>query len=154
MTLIVVLFIVGVLLLSVEIIVPGGILGVMGGVALLAGCVLSFQRFGATGGWFSVLAAVVLVTTSMVIEFMVLPRTPWGKKMFLQTQITGSSQSTPVDLSLVGQAAVAVTTLAPSGYVTVAGRQHEAFSRSGYVAAGTPLRVTAVENFRLVVSTE
>ncbi len=154
MTLVATLFIVGLILLSFEIIVPGGILGVMGGVALLGGCVVSFQHFGATGGWLTVLAAVVLVGLMLAIEFVVLPRTPWGKKMFLRAQVTGSSQRTPNEGSLLGQSAVAVTTLAPSGYVTVGGRQHEAFCRSGYVAAGTTLRVTAVENFRLVVSTE
>jgi membrane-bound ClpP family serine protease len=44
-----------------------------------------------------------------------------------------------------------VTTLAPTGIVECEGRRYEAFSRSGLIAAGAPVEVTAVETFRILV---
>lgn len=153
MTLIAILFVVGLILLAVEVIVPGGLLGVLGGVSLIAGCVLAFLNFGSRGGVVAVAVAVTLTALLLVIEFLVLPKTRLGKKMFLRAQIAGTSQPMPGTVDLIGQAAVAATTLAPSGYVQVAGKRYEAFCRSGFVEAGATLKVVAMDNFRLIVST-
>lgn len=152
MTLLAVLFTVGVLLLGFEIIVPGGFLGVLGGLALLGGCVLSFVQLGSSGGLAATGLALVLAGIVVALEFFVLPRTSWGKRMFLRAKVSGNSQPMPGGVELVGKAAVAATTLAPSGYVMVDGKRFEAFCRSGFAEAGTSLNIVAVENFRLIVS--
>jgi membrane-bound ClpP family serine protease len=53
---------------------------------------------------------------------------------------------------VVGKAAEAVTTLAPSGYVLVEGRRYEAFCRSGHAPKGAALRVIGIDNFRVIVT--
>jgi membrane-bound ClpP family serine protease len=53
---------------------------------------------------------------------------------------------------VIGQVATALTTLAPSGFVSIAGKRYEAFCRSGLVARGAQLTVVGVDNFRLIVS--
>ena len=50
MTSILLLFVVGLLLLGFEVIVPGGILGVIGGLAMLGGCAIAFDEYGVLGG--------------------------------------------------------------------------------------------------------
>jgi membrane-bound serine protease (ClpP class) len=68
---------------------------------------------------------------------------------------TVSSQSQPAIADravVVGREAVAVTTLAPSGYVELDGRRYEAFCQSGMATAGARLRVVDVDTFRLVVN--
>ena len=75
--------------------------------------------------------------------------------MFLRNRITGtagSAERAAVEAALVGREAVAVTTLAPSGYVTIDGKRHEAFCRSGFAESGTMLKVVGKEAFRLIVS--
>ena len=40
----------------------------------------------------------------------------------------------------------------PFGYINVQGRRYEAFSQSGYLAKGVTVRVTGLDNFRLIVT--
>lgn len=152
MTWIVLLFAAGLLLLLTEVLVPGGILGAIGGVLLLAGSLLSFATFGTTGGIVAVAAATVLVLLAFYLEFRILPRTAAGKRAFLSHEITATASTYgPEALQLVGSAATAATTLAPSGYITVNQQRYEAFCQTGFASAGTPLTVISADNFRLVV---
>ena len=45
-----------------------------------------------------------------------------------------------------------ITPLSPSGYVSLKGRRYEAFSQSGYLEKGVAVRVTGLDNFRLIVT--
>jgi membrane-bound ClpP family serine protease len=152
MTLIIALFIVGALLLATEVFVPGGILGILGAVSLVAGVVLAFIEKGVVGGWIAIGAAVVLVVLMLWFEIKVLPKTALGRRLFLSASIDGASQQ-PLAArdTVVGQEALADTMLAPSGYVVVGGKRYEAYSRSGLIAKGEALRVVGLDNFRLIV---
>ena len=46
MTLIILLFSIGIILIAAEVIVPGGILGSIGAILFFAGCVLTFLEYG------------------------------------------------------------------------------------------------------------
>jgi membrane-bound serine protease (ClpP class) len=152
MSTIVALFIAGAVLLAAEVFVPGAVLGVFAALALLAGVVLSFVEYGSQGGWMAVAAALALVGVTLWFEFKILPKTAWGRRLFLKAEITGKSQAPLAERDVVvGQAGVADTTLAPSGYVTVAGKRYEAYSRSGLIAKGEALSVVGLDNFRLIV---
>lgn len=152
MSAIAILFAAGAMLLAAEVFVPGAVLGIFAAIALLAGVVLAFVDHGAFGGWLALGAALALAGLTLWFEFFLLPKTRLGKKLFLNAQIAGASQP-PVAArdAVVGRDGVADTTLAPSGYVIVDGRRYEAFSRSGLVAKGEPLRVVGLDNFRLIV---
>lgn len=153
MTLIVLLFILGVLFLAVEVIVPGGILGSLGGLMLFGGCVMAFIDYGTGGGLIAVLVAVALTISALFIEFRVLPRTAVGKRAFLTSEITAvTSPFGAAEQELVGKSGEALTMLSPSGYVIIQGKRYEAFCQSGQIAAGTALEVIGVDNFRLIVS--
>jgi membrane-bound serine protease (ClpP class) len=150
---IIILFIIGILLVAVEILVPGGLLGVLGGGALLAGVVTSFARFGMTGGMIATILAVVIGGITLYLEFVFLPKTKLARALSMSETVTGRSQPEIANrLAIIGHEAVAVTTLAPTGYVEVDGRRYEAFCQSGMAGAGARLRVVEVETFRLVVT--
>ena len=152
MSTLVILFIVGAMLLAAEVFVPGGILGIIAGVALLAGVILAFVEHGSGGGWLAVAAAIGLVVFTLWIEFVILPKTRIGRRLFLEAEIKAASQPELAERDeVVGQPGVANTTLAPSGYVTVAGKRYEAYSRSGLIAKGESLEVVGLDNFRLIV---
>lgn len=152
MSALVMLFIVGAMLLAAEVLVPGGILGIAAGLALLAGVVLAFVEHGSTGGWTAVAAALGLVAVTLWLEFWLLPKTALGRRLFLDAEITEASQPPVAERDVVvGQIGVADTALAPTGYVSVAGKRYEAYSRSGYIAKGEALRVVELDNFRLIV---
>ena len=153
MNTIIVLFVVGFVLLAFEVIVPGAILGIFGGLALLGGVVIAFMDYGTAGGGIALAAAAGLAGLMFYIEFGILPKTPWGRRMFLHSEIGGTSQPPPADeASVLGRAGEAVTTLSPSGYILIDGRRYEAFSRSGQLPKGAEVRVVGLDNFRLIVT--
>ncbi len=153
MNAIILLFLIGLILLGFEVFVPGGILGVLGGLAMIAGVVLSFLDYGQSGGWTALGVASLAVGGLLFFEFRVLPRTRLGRRLFLDSSIKGTSQPAVAEsASVVGHAGETLTPLSPSGYVDIDGRRYEAFSRSGYVPKGTTVRVVGVDNFRLIVS--
>lgn len=151
MTLIIVLFAIGIFLLALEVIVPGGVLGIVGGLSLLGGVLVAFDRFGPGGGAWALAAGLLVTAIALYLEFVLLPRSRLAKALSLTATVEGRSQPPVAHASLTGRTGVAVTTLAPTGVVECEGRRYEAFSRSGLIAAGAPVQVTAVETFRILV---
>ena len=79
----------GLLLLGVEIFVPGGVLGMIGGLALMAAMVVGFhpEVFGVEGGLISAIL-IVLVTAAYVFVIMkFLPKSPIGRLLTLQSMV-------------------------------------------------------------------
>lgn len=153
MTAILLLFIIGTVLLAGEVFLPGGIAGVLGGIALLAGCWLAFADFGMSIGVVATLAAFGLVGLALYLELVWLPRTRVGRDLIVQSAHNTQSQPPPaIAADVVGKPAVALTTLAPSGYVSVDGKRYEAFCRSGHANRGANLAVVGMDNFQLIVS--
>ncbi|MFT3784018.1 MAG: NfeD family protein [Nibricoccus sp.] len=149
----VIAFAVGILLLAAEIVVPGAILGVIGGVVMFVGVLLAFGTLGAGGGVIATLIAVLALGATVYLELVWLPKSRFARSLSASTTIHATSQPALANVSdVVGREAVAQTILAPSGYVTVEGRRYEAYSQSGHVPAGARLRVVGLDNFRLIVS--
>jgi membrane-bound ClpP family serine protease len=153
MTLIILLFVIGILLIAVEVIVPGGILGSMGALTMFGGCVMAFLEYGTAGGILAFIAALVIGGLAIFLEFRILPKTKLGKRAFLTHEITAVSAAFGKEaLELVGKSAEALTMLSPSGYIRVDGRRYEAFCQSGQVPAGSALEIIGADNFRLIVA--
>ncbi len=153
MTAILLLFLIGMLFLAAEVLVPGGILGTAGGVLLFAGCIVAFLKYDTGGGLLAVGAAILLAFVTFFIEFRVLPRTAIGKRAFLNREITAASPPVGAEAGeLVGKRAEALTMLSPTGYVLIDGRRYEAFCQSGQAPAGSRLKVTGADNFRIIVT--
>jgi membrane-bound ClpP family serine protease len=152
MTAIVLLFVTGSLLLAAEVMLPGGIVGIVGGAALLVGSILAYFEFGMTVGSVATIAALLLVGAMLYVELVWLPRTKVGRAMVVDATIGGQSQPPPATAEVIGQVATALTTLAPSGFVEIGGKRYEAYCRSGLVNRGTQLTVVGLDNFRLIVT--
>ena len=153
MTMLVLLFAIGILLILAEVIVPGGILGTIGGLMMFAGCVLAFIDYGSLGGLVAVAVALFLGGAALYLEFRYLPKTKIGKRAFLHAEIEGVSAAFGKEaLDLVGKSAEAVTLLSPSGYILVDGHRYEAFCQSGQAPVGSFLEIIGADNFRLIVT--
>lgn len=152
-TTIVVLFVIGLIFLGFEVIVPGAIMGVAAGLFLFAGVIVAYFEHGAEGGLLALGVATTAVVALLYFEFRILPRTRIGRRMFLEKSIDGASQPPIAERAdaVVGREAVALTALAPTGVVEVNGRRYEARCDSGFASEGARLRVVRVETFQLVV---
>lgn len=153
MTLLLLLFSIGLLLLAVEVIVPGGIFGTVGGLSLLAASVVASFEFGPFGGVIALLASILLSVSTLIATLWVMRHSGIGRRAFLLTEITSTSSTFAREAeSLIGKPARAITILSPGGLVRVGEKSYEAFCQSGQVPAGTSLEVIGSDAFRLIVS--
>ena len=153
MNAILILFLLGVILLAGEVFMPGAIMGIFGAICMLAGCVLSFVELGTAGGMIASVVALALLGLTLYVELVWLPKTRLGRNLVVQSTVDATSQPPLADKgNILGKPAEAMTALVPSGYVLVDGRRYEAFSQSGHVTKGTTVRVTGLDNFRLIVT--
>lgn len=153
MSLVIVLFVLGVILLALEIIVPGAVLGSVGALLMLGGVVAAFLNLGGTGGMIATIAALLLLGATFYLEMVWLPRSRMAKNLSADTTIDSVSQPPLAQATdVVGCDAVALSILAPTGFVRVNGQRYEASCRSGYAAAGETLKVVGLDAFRLIVT--
>lgn len=153
MTAIIILFVAGILLLALEVFVPGAVLGILGAILIIAGVSVAFGVYGATGGFIALATGVALLALTLYLEFVVLPKSRLARTFSMTATVEGTSQAPVAALAeVLEQVGETATPLSPSGYVTVKGRRYEAFSQSGYLAKGVAVRVTGLDNFRLLVT--
>ena len=153
MTAIVILFLAGILLLAIEVFVPGMIIGIVGGISILAGVITAFSLYGSSGGMIALACGSVLLGVTLYIEFVILPKSKLARKLSMKATVDGTSQPAVADLaSVLDQQGETATPLSPSGYISLQGRRYEAFSQSGYLPKGVSVRVTGLDNFRLIVT--
>jgi membrane-bound ClpP family serine protease len=153
MTLIFWLFSIGILCIALEVIVPGGIIGAIGGLLMFGGCLAAFMNYGTSIGLVAVAVALAFTILVLFLEFRILPKTKIGKRAFLTAEITGVSAALGKEAQeLIGKSAVALTLLSPSGYIQVDGQRYEAFCQSGQAPVGAAIKIIGADNFRLIVT--
>lgn len=149
---VVILFAVGIVLIVSEFIVPGGVLGVLGGILLIISCVLGWIWYPSYG-IFIVLGEVVGLCIGVVLGLYLMANTRLAGGLYMnESQQKELGYSSPhEDPALVGQEGTVYSPLRPAGTVMVDGRRVNAVSDGTYIDKGTPIRVIEVEGHRVVV---
>ena len=159
----VMLFLAGVLCVAAEILVlPGfGVLGLGGGLLVIASIVLASQSFVLpTNDWqirqmrwslLGILGAVVGVAGLGVALRRWLPRTPVLRHVLLEPPPEESAIDDDALADLVGAEGTTTTRLAPCGKALVAGAVHDVTTEGALVEPGTAVRVVEVRGGRVTV---
>jgi len=159
------LFVIGVILVLVEIFVfPGfGVTGIGGVILMLTGLVLSllsnvnFDFQGVSGGEAGSAIMVVLTGTILGMASMIWLSSRIGTKgMFQRVALTADLENTfssPILTGLIGKTGTALTVLRPSGKVLIDGEVYDGVSESGFIEKGTTVRVVRFENAQVYVET-
>lgn len=150
MSLIITLLVATFVLVAFEVILPGGILGVIAVICLIAATIITFMDYGIWAAAATFAGSGVGLIILVVIEFKLLANTSVGNAFFLKETITGRS-SPEIKESLVGKAGMALTRLNPSGKVQVEGKTYEANSQDGYIDAEQTVTVVAQNNSKLMI---
>lgn len=151
MSTIITLLLLALLLFFFEIVVPGGILAIMGACLVLAACVVAFTTYGAMEALAIFVGSLIVSLLLLFIELKILPKTKYGKRLFLLREQKASSLSPQAGQEIIGQHGETITTMAPTGMVLISGEKYEAFSQSGLLEKGTPVAVVKQDSFRLIV---
>ena len=150
------LLMLGLGLVMLEIFVPsGGILGVLATISVLVSISMAFYHHGPRAGFVFVLVTMVAVPATLILAFKLLPQTPVGRQLLLQTP--SEADVLPDDdhrrqlRALLGQVGRAKSLMLPSGAVEVGGLTVDALSEGLAIEPGTSVRVVAVHGPRVVV---
>lgn len=135
-TTIILLVVFGILALIAEMVLPGGILGVAGGLCLLSAAVMSYAEWGFAVG--SVVSIGLFVLSLLIFQFWmkyfhVLPGT---RKLVLRGSIDqGDAQ--PDQSPLQGRRGAAITDIAPSGKASVDDQRFDVVAESLAIPRGS-----------------
>lgn len=147
---VVVLVAAGMLLVLAEVVLPGGVVGILGFVCMAAGSWIAFNRFGSSTGMAVVGLSIAGGLTALYLAYRVLPGTGLGKKLYLAT----ASQKNEPDKNvrqLTGTQGVCESDLRPAGIAVFGDNRVDVVSRGEFIQSGTAVKVVEVTGNRVVV---
>ena len=138
------------ILFFLELFAPGGILGLIGVISLVAASIMAYETMGILGSAGILLGGVLIGLALFFIEIKLLKNSPFRKDF--QHDNCQIAQTNPVGRAeLVGQKGIALTTMAPSGKVNVENEVFEAASNSGLIKKNATVEVVRSEHLKLIV---
>ncbi len=144
---------VGIVLLLVELVVPGfGVSGILGLIALVAAVIL--QIGNPTGMMFVIAIALFVVAAVVLIIYRSVIKGRLGRsRIILQEQIDGESNelSDAQQQALVGKSGVTLSPLRPSGIALVEGRRLNVMTDGEFVDKDMPVTVVQSAGLRILV---
>jgi membrane-bound serine protease (ClpP class) len=139
------------MLVGAEVFVPGGVMGTIGGLCLVAAVGVSFKVFGPQIGSLIAFATVILMGIVMYLWIRIFPKTKMGRKMTVSHSEADYRAPDGSLAGLMGRTGVAVTPLRPGGFALIDGRRVDVISDVGMLESGAEVRVVRVDGFRVLV---
>ncbi len=140
----------GSLLFGAEVFVPGGILGIIGGIALITAAISGFYAFPDYGTYIAVAIALIAVS-SIMLWIRIWPHTPYGKRMLVNNNLEGAKASQDGLDALLGCTGVTDTPLRPGGFAVIGDERVDVITSGEMINDDTPIRVIRVEGNRVIV---
>lgn len=133
----------GFILIGMEIFIPGGILGIVGGVAWVFAAGVGWRSFSEPWNLVSAFSLLIFGVLTFVIWIKFFPKSRMGKMLSLQTD-AGDYKSHLLDNIPVGTEGEAVSTLRPSGIARFDGKRVDVVSDGEWIEAGTAIKVSSI----------
>jgi membrane-bound serine protease (ClpP class) len=146
-----ILIVAGLFLIGAEIFLPGGIIGFIGGMCLLAAVIVGFVAFGAQGGFLSSVLIIVLAGVCLVIWIQYFPKTRMGRSLTLTDNGKTFKTASPEYLDLLNKEGIALSILRPAGIAKFDGKRVDVVADGSWIESGKPIKVTRVEGVRILV---
>jgi membrane-bound serine protease (ClpP class) len=146
------LFIVGLALVIAEFFVPGGIVGILGGVLILLSLIL------AGANMMQMIIAIFIALVVAIIGMVILMKF-FGKKLHVLNKLVLMDATTTEEgyvsnvnrTELLGKVGTTITPLRPAGTMLFGNERIDVVSEGGYVDAEKHVEIVKVEGSRIVV---
>lgn len=147
----IILLLIGLGLIFAEFYLPGGIIGVLGGLFLIASIVI-FAIDSGSPLLIILYTLGIIFAVGLLIKYALwrIPRTGADRSIYLSGDQEGF-QASSFDSSMIGKTGVVVTDLKPGGHIFVEGKRLQALSESGYLPKGTEVIVIRGQEESLIV---
>jgi membrane-bound serine protease (ClpP class) len=140
----------GLLLLFLEMFLPGMIAGIVGGILLIIAVSMSYDAYGASGGNIALLISLLTTGTMWWWWANHFQNTRFGRSMTLRAS-AGTSAVAPGLHELVGLEGSTLTTLRPAGTVVIGGKKVDAISDGDFIEPGTLVKVIGANGIVIIV---
>lgn len=145
-------FVIGLILLIAEFFVPGGIVGILGGVLIIGSLLFAGASFVHMA--YSILIAMFIAVIGMVIIMKF-----FGKKLHMFNKLVLNDATTTEEgyvsnlnrVDLIGKKGETMTPLRPAGTVSIDRERLDVVSEGSFIEAGKTVEVVKVEGSRIVV---
>ena len=151
MTLILGLVLAALVMVFFEVILPGGLLGLLAIGCICVATWLGFLEYGLLGGGSVFIGSILASAVLIFFEFKLLAKTRFGQGFFLKASVAGHSAKPRESDPIVGKAGTTLTRLNPTGKIAIEGRSYEARSQDGYLESGQDVTVVSQDNFELTI---
>lgn len=146
------LFVCGILLVIAEIFLPGGILGVFGVIAVVAGIILGCVTYPEYQ-FFIISGSSLLAVISVVAGLYIIARTGVSRGLILEDS-QGAEEgwvSNVSDETILNKSGTVFATLRPAGIIIVNDKRYDAVSDGAFIDKDEEVRVVEVKGNRVVV---
>lgn len=140
MTTILLLSVIGILAVLAELVLPGGILGVVGAICLLGAVVTTFITYGATAGTIALAAVVAIGLVTLRIWMRFFHQLPFTKQLVLNETV-GIDAQVPARAALIGRTGISLTELMPSGHAEIGGEKFDVIAEGAAIRRGATIIV-------------
>ena len=145
------LYVTGLLMVCLEIFIPGGIVGAVGIVSLVSSFWLAYTKMGSVFGSYFLSIGLVFGMFCIFLSIKLFPRTRFSERLFLRSS-ESDFKSTPQELeSLKGKEGVTLTKLRPAGIASIDGKKRSVVTEGAFMKKGVEIKVVEVEGNRVVV---
>ncbi|WP_077618854.1 NfeD family protein [Bacillus sinesaloumensis] len=148
----IILFVIGIVLILLEFVLPGGIIGLIG-----LGAILTSFFLAGSSVWLIGTSLLIALVATIIVSILLVK--VFGKKMhafkkiilFDSTNTESGYVSNHNREDLVGKQGIAFTTLRPSGTVIIDGERLDVVTQGSYIEKDSKVEVIKTEGSRIVV---
>ena len=148
---IIILIAVGVFLVLLEVVIPGGVVGSLGALCLVGAIAYAFVQSAMLGISVAV-GSVIFFLIAFWIWLKYLHKIPIAKDIFLHADGRDWHGTDPATQEFLGKTGIAQTTLRPSGFATIDEERVDVVTEGEMIAEGVAIKVIEVEGNRIVVA--
>jgi membrane-bound serine protease (ClpP class) len=150
MVTIIVLSAVGILAVMAELVLPGGILGIVGMLCLFGAVGMTFAEYGMTAGTIGVAALFVFGLVTLNIWMKYFHKLPLTRSLILNDK-TGRDENRDSLQQMMGQTGTTVTDITPSGHALFDGEKIDVMTEGPSIPKGSQVEVTATRGPSIIV---
>jgi membrane-bound serine protease (ClpP class) len=148
MGIVVLLIAVGFVLIALETVLPGLIVGTLGFLSICAGILYAYVHFGFRSGNTVLAVSTILLMAGAVLWVKFFPESAMARVFVSTRQIGNVNADKP---ELLGQTGTTLTALRPAGTAQVGGKRVDVVTEGGFVEKGKAVKVVGIEGMRVVV---
>ncbi len=140
--------VIGAILISIETLLPGGILGIFGALSLTASAVIGWTHFEAPLNFISVLGILIISALLVILWLKILPKT--GISLSEDGRdFKANDLNNDIDIGLICET---LSPLRPCGFATFNGKKIDVVSDGEWIDENQKVKVTKVDGNKIYVT--